>query len=280
MLEITRSRVMISSDIERREILLDTPAGRLFAKRWCCAAPDVEGRAPLVLLHDSLGSVELWRDFPEKLAAACLRPVVAYDRLGFGRSDPRPASVPLDFIAEEARIGFQQLKAALQIDRFAIFGHSVGGGMSVAIAAAFPKECEALIAVSAQAFVEDRTVAGILAAREAFAVDGQLERLKRYHGEKASWVLSAWIDRWLDPAFADWSLDAVLPRVQCPSLVLHGVRDEYGSTRHPERIAALSQGPSKMVIGDWGHVPYREAPEQVTRLVAEWLRAVPAETSD
>ena len=143
--------------------------------------------------------------------------------------------------------------------------------MAVGIAAAYPAECVGIITVSAQAFVEDRTVAGIRDAQAFFAQPGQRERLSRYHGCKASWVLGAWIDRWLDPAFSDWSLDSHLPEVVCPNLVLHGRGDEYGTVRHPERIAGLSTGASTTHIGGWGHVPHREAPEAVLALVAGWL---------
>lgn len=257
--------------VEAREFWIATPAGRLFAKRWDPVAADGADVAPLVLLHDSLGCVELWRDLPQRLALATARPVVAYDRLGFGRSDPHPGRLGADFIRNEARAGFTEVKAALGSQRFSVFGHSVGGGMAVGIAATYPAQCEAIVTVSAQAFIEDRTVAGIRAAQQAFAEPGQVDRLRRYHGDKAPWVLSAWIDTWLAPGFAGWSLDSELPQVRCPNLVLHGRRDEFGSVRHPEQIAELSAGPSTLHIGDWGHIPYREEPDVVVRLVAAWL---------
>lgn len=262
---------MTSNEIHSEEIWLDSSAGRLFVRRWNCIAPDAPDRPPLILLHDSLGSVEQWRQFPAELARSTKRSVVAYDRLGFGRSDPHPGQVSLDFIQGEALRSFRQVRDGLAIDRFAVFGHSVGGGMAVGIAAAYPLYCESLITLSAQAFVEDRTVAGIRAAQQAFRQPGQVGRLTRYHGDKATWVLSAWIDRWLDPAFAHWSLDPELPRVVCPSLVLHGSHDEYGSHRHPERIAGCSTGPSVMHIGEWGHVPHREQPDEIVRRVAARL---------
>lgn len=258
-------------DIKSRETRIDGDQGRLFAKRWDPVEQDTAAHSPLILLHDSLGSVELWRDLPEHLALALARPVITYDRLGFGKSDPHPGVLGVDFIRDEAITGFRDLKAALGFGRFAAFGHSVGGGMAVGIAAAYPDECEALVTMSAQAFVEDRTLAGIRAARQAFAEPGQVDRLRRYHGDKAPWVLAAWIDRWLAPEFAGWNLDRELPRVRCANLVLHGNHDEYGSVRHPQRIAELATGPSTLHIGDWGHVPYREDPLAVVRLVRDWF---------
>lgn len=267
---------MDTSAIETRTFQLPTPDGQLFAQQWTPTEPGAAERPPLVLLHDSLGSVELWRDLPAKLARAANRPVIAYDRPGFGRSDPQAGQVPLDFIRGEAHAGFAHVRAALAFDRFALFGHSVGGGMAVGIAAAYPDACEALVTVSAQAFVEDRTLEGVHAAQQAFAQPAQVGRLRRYHGDKAPWVLRAWIDRWLDPAFAGWNLDQDLPRVTCPTLVVYGNHDEYGSVRHPERIAGLAAGPSIVHVGDWGHMPHREDEGAVVDLVAGWLQGAGA----
>jgi len=249
---------------------ITTADGRLFAKSWHPAA--AAETAPIVLLHDSLGSVELWRDFPERLAQVTGRTVVAYDRLGFGRSDPYPGTLPLDFIEREAHGAFAAVREQLDLACFVAFGHSVGGGMAAHCAAAYPDQCRALITESAQAFVEDRTLAGIRAARQAFAEPDQFERLRKYHGDKAAWVLNAWIDTWLSDAFRAWSLDDVLPQVRCPLLAIHGDRDEYGSTHHPERLVRGASGPSRLaLLPGCGHVPHREAQPQVLDAVAAFL---------
>jgi pimeloyl-ACP methyl ester carboxylesterase len=241
------------------------PRGRLFARSWTPA--NGSSAAPIVLLHDSLGSVELWRDFPSALAEAASRRVVAYDRLGFGRSDLREGVMPLDFIADEASSFLPVVLEQLGIHRFIVFGHSVGGGMAVHCAAELGARCEALITESAQAFVEDRTVQGLRAAREQFKEAGQMQRLARYHGDKAPWVLEAWLGTWLSPAFAAWSLADVLPRVQCQVLALHGSEDEYGSARHPEMIGRLAGGPTRVALLEGaGHMPHREQPAQVLAL--------------
>lgn len=260
--------------VQTRDFWVNTDHGRLFAKRWESTSAPASDTAPLILFHDSLGCVELWRDFPERLVQATGRSVVAYDRLGFGRSDAHPATLNRDFVRDEARVAFRVLRDALGIERFVAFGHSVGGGMAVACAAAYSADCRALITESAQAFVEDRTIQGIVDARQAFAQPGQLERLKKYHDDKAAWVLSAWIDTWLAPAFADWNLDADLRRVHCPVLVLHGDHDEYGSARHPQRIGALTPGHSTVrILQGCGHVPHREQRDLVLELIAQWLAA-------
>ncbi len=250
---------------------IDTPSGRLYARSWPAPAGSSD-RAPLVLLHDSLGSVALWRDFPAQLALAAGRQVVAYDRLGFGQSDPHPGRLGGDFIADEARGGFAALVGHLGMERHYLMGHSVGGGMALSIAAAEPARCLGVITISAQAFVEDRTLAGIRVAQAQFAEPGQLARLAKHHGDKAAWVLSAWIDSWLAPGFANWSLDPILPRVRCPVLTLHGERDEYGSSRHPERIVAGVAGPARYLpLAGYGHVPQRENPAVVLAAVSEFF---------
>ena len=232
--------------------------------------------APIVLLHDSLGSVELWRGFPSALCKATDRQVVAYDRLGFGRSDPHPGTLALDFIASEAEGDFATVLRALGIPRFIVFGHSVGGGMAVNCAAHHGAACVALITESAQAFVEDRTVEGLEDARALFKDPGQVDRLKRYHGDKARWVLDAWIESGLAPAFATWSLRPVLPQVDCPALVIHGIDDEYGSPVHPALIAELSGGLARLeLMADTRHVPHREREADVVAMVRAFLETLP-----
>jgi pimeloyl-ACP methyl ester carboxylesterase len=261
--------------VATRDHWLATEYGRLFARVW--VPPDLRGYSdtPILLFHDSLGCVELWRDFPEQLAVATHRSVVAYDRLGFGRSDAHPGRLPLTFIRDEAATMVPRLCEALGMNAFIAFGHSVGGGMAIATAARWPERCVAVVTESAQSYVEDRTRAGLLAARVEFARPGQVERLARYHGAKARWVLEAWIETWLSPAFAGWSLDEDLRAVRCPVLALHGDQDEYGSAEHPGRIARLTHGPSKAVILEGcGHVPHREQPAQVLTEVAQFLASL------
>lgn len=257
------------SSVESQDVFVPTGSGQLFARRW---TPDTPGAndVPVVLMHDSLGCVELWRDFPERLAAATGRAVIAYDRLGFGRSDPNAATLAPDFVVREPNEGFRAIRETLGIDRYAVFGHSVGGGMAIASAAAHGSACQALITESAQVYAEERTLGGIRQARISFAQPGQLDRLKKYHGEKAAWVLGAWIDTWLSPDFADWNLDAELARVTSPALALHGDNDEYGSTEHARRISRLA-GARQVIFTQCGHVPHREIPEQVLETVSGWL---------
>lgn len=248
---------------------LDVPGGRIFSRTW---VHEKSTRSPLILLHDSLGSIDLWGSFPSALAEATQRTVIAYDRLGFGRSSPRVEPPSIRFIFEEAEIYFPALKRELGFREFVLFGHSVGGTMAVIIAGHFPNECQAVITEAAQAFVENRTIEGIQLAKEKFKNPQAIEKLKKLHGEKTQWVLDAWIETWLSPAFATWSLAADLPNVKCPLLAIHGEEDEYGSEKFPEMLTRLTGGKSQMeLIKDCGHIPHRERREVVLALVSTFL---------
>ncbi|MGH7018918.1 MAG: alpha/beta fold hydrolase [Brevundimonas sp.] len=267
------------SDVTVSDHLIPTPSGTLFARRWS----PVEGadRPAIILFHDSLGCVELWRDFPERLASATGCSVVAYDRLGFGRSDAHPATLSIDFMRDEASTSLPALLADLMIDRFIAFGHSVGGAMAVSCAAAWPDACAAVITESAQAFVEDRTLHGIREAKANFADPAQVARLARYHGDKAPWVLDAWIETWLAPAFAGWTMDAELAQLACPLLAIHGDLDEFGSLAHPRRIIdQAGSGGTQLILQSCGHVPHREQVDDVLKAIRAFLiRMAPAPSS-
>lgn len=259
--------------IEAAEAWVTTPDGRLYAKQWGGRVNDA-ARPPIVLLHDSLGCVELWRDFPQRLAQSTGHAVIAYDRLGFGKSDAYRGQMGPEFIQQEAYGGFAALTEQLGVDRFIVFGHSVGGGMAVSIAAAHPDRCAGLITESAQAFVEEQTREGIRIAQAQFAAPDQMGRLERYHGNKAQWVLDAWVNTWLSPAFAQWCLDDALLAVRCPVLALHGTEDEYGSSAQPERIVTLAGAPATLkLVQRCGHVPHREQEAVVLDAVNAFLTA-------
>lgn len=251
------------------EQYLDISQGQIFVRQWMpdnCAHLD-----PIVLLHDSLGSVALWRDFPEQLALTVNRPVIAYDRLGFGQSSARDALPSVDFVSEEAEIYFPQICQALQLSGFYLLGHSVGGGMSLLIAAS-NAHCKGVISISTQAFVEERTKEGIRVAQKAFQNPEQLERLKKWHGEKAQWVLSAWTEVWLSEGFADWNLIQEIKHITCPTLVIHGEDDEYGSAAFPQTIRDNVQGPVTMeIMPGCAHMPHKEHPDQVLEFIKQFF---------
>lgn len=249
---------------------LDILEGKIYFESW---TPDHQSGSPIILLHESLGCVAMWRDFPQQLSQKTGRQVVAYDRLGFGKSSARKELPSKKFIAEEAQQYLPNILKQLQIDKFVLFGHSVGGGMAVMCGKYLGKQCEAIISESAQAFVEERTRQGILQAEVSFNEPTVFAKLAKYHGDKTQWVLDAWIKVWLSEAFADWSLAQDLPSVKCPMLVIYGDRDEYGSVQFPETLAQLAGGlVQKEIIPQCGHIPHREKPEVILNLVHEFLK--------
>lgn len=259
--------------IPAHERYVSTPAGNLYVKCWVPHTKDSTPKlAPVILFHDSLGCVELWRDFPEMLARSLGRQVIAYDRPGFGRSYSRSDDLETDFIVYEATGPFTTICNELGVEEFLALGHSVGGAMAAVCAATFPDRCVALITEAAQAFVEDRTVKGILDAQSVFAEDGQINRLKKYHGEKADWVLRAWVETWVSDNFQNWNLNEVLSRVTCPVLAIHGDNDEFGSIAQPERYTSLPLGPCIMeILPNCGHVPHKEMSEAVVSVTMRFL---------
>ncbi|MFO0829524.1 MAG: alpha/beta hydrolase [Phycisphaerales bacterium] len=264
---------MDASTDSTRDAFVDVPGGRVFVRAWERASRE----SPLILLHDSLGCVDLWREFPGALSRRLRRTVFAYDRLGFGRSSERHDVPSADFVREEATTQFPALRRALGIDRCVLFGHSVGGSMAFHIASTWPDACDAVISEATQPVMEERTFEGIRDACRVFARPEQFEKLRRLHGSRAEWVLRAWAERWLSPEFARWSLEAVLAAVRCPILAIHGDRDEFGSIAFPRAIERWSSGPCTVAILEpCGHVPHRERANDVLTLVARFLEGTSA----
>jgi len=258
--------------IQSIEKYIDVPGGQLYARTWSVKEAQ---ECPIVLLHDSLGCVEMWRDFPSLLCERTGRLVIAYDRLGFGRSSKRQGLPSTQFISEEADIYLPQVLKAFNIEQFSLFGHSVGGAMAVVAAGHFGKSCLCVITESAQAFVEDRTRQGIIQAQVDFENPTVFSKLAKYHGEKTRWVLDAWIQVWLSQEFATWSLKDDLPMMTCPVLAIHGEKDEYGSVQFPEMIFELAGGMAeKKIIADCGHVPHREKQDLILDLVTQFIVSI------
>ena len=244
---------------------------QIFVKTW--DENTSSAKYPIILFHDSLGCTEMWRDFPEQLAKATGRKVISYDRLGFGQSSQRIQRPSMRFVNEEGEKIIPEIMKAFNLTKAVLFGHSVGGAMALASASVHPELCEAVISESAQAFVEDRTVSGILVAAKNFEDPNEFAKLKKYHGLKARWVLLAWVRRWLSFDFANWSLKEDLRGVKCPVLVIHGDKDEYGSVKFPEMICeTLGSKAQKEILSDCGHVPHREKPTIVLEKVSDFLK--------
>ena len=252
--------------------------GNLYVKSW--TPPESNTWPPVILFHDSIGCVDMWRQFPAALAAHLKTRVIAYDRLGFGRSSARSGLPSIRFVTEEAETYFPALRSQLGVQQFIAFGHSVGGGMAVLAGGRSGADCRAVITESAQSHVEDLTLRSIAAGKSKFGDANELAKLERYHGQKARWVVDAWTDTWLTPEFRDWTIEHELPKVVCPLLAIHGELDEYGSVGFPDTLAALTSGVAeKLILRSCGHVPHREQQEAVLDGVKKFLdRNVPVST--
>lgn len=263
--------------IHSKEFTVDIADHRVFVKTW---TPSVMvSDAPLILFHDSLGCVELWKNFPQRLAQKLSRRVIAYDRIGYGYSDGRRGRASKQFIEEEAQVYFPLIKKAFGLTRYAVLGHSVGGSMAINVAA-FDRDCEAVISMSAQAFVEDITIRGVRQAQQAFKQPEQIAKLEKWHGDKAQWILHAWIDTWLAPDFAHWNLLEALQRLHCPVLAIHGDQDEFGSSAFPKFIIDNAADESAMLLlENCGHMPHKECSNEVFSAVIEFLGASQSDTN-
>ncbi len=234
---------------------------RIEAAEW---RPDNAGRdgpaslRPIVLLHEGLGSVGLWRGFPAALAAATGRRVVAFSRFGHGRSGRPPRPRTPAFFHEEALEVLPAVLAAIDAREPILVGHS--DGASIALIHAGHHAVTGIALLAPHVIVEDVTIAAIEQARDRFA-DGDLrERLARHHDDPDA-AFRGWCDVWLDPAFRAWSLEPDAARVGAPTLLVQGVDDPYGTLDQLDRIEARVAGPVTRVHVPGGHSPHLDAPE-------------------
>lgn len=267
---------MTEHNIEIKEYVISGIEGNIFVKEWI--PNNLVDNVPLMLMHDSLGCVELWRSFPKILATALSKRVIAYDRLGFGQSSECTTLATKSFIKEEALQHFPYLKKQLNIRDYLLLGHSVGGVIAINIAAN-DRDCQGVITIASQAFVEPLTRKGIKEAQTMFQNAEQMQRLEKYHGARAKWLLSSWINIWLSAEFSTWSLEDCIGKIQCPVLALHGDKDEYGSKAFPEFIInkVANSGVSNknknvlVMLKDCGHAPHKEKTEQVLTSVTDFV---------
>jgi pimeloyl-ACP methyl ester carboxylesterase len=260
----------MSLDRRPTELVLD--GVKLHAIR--VAPPRARAKPVVVLLHDSLGSVGLWRDFPERLAEATGLEVLAYDRRGHGASDPfGPRPRTSAYLHDEAATLSRVLDEAA-VEEAVLFGHSDGGSIALLAAAHHPRRIRAVIAEAAHVFVEERTLEGIRAAQRTLAEGDLLARLVKHHGPKAAALAAAWIETWLSPWFRGWNVEEDLRRIRCPVLVVQGELDEYGTDAQVHAIARGVSGPARtLLLPGARHTPHREAVEVVLGAVAEFLGA-------
>ncbi|MEN2414926.1 alpha/beta fold hydrolase [Flavobacterium mesophilum] len=232
-----------------------------------------ENKPTIVFLHDSLGCIELWRDFPKRISDACQCNLLIYDRLGYGKSDPMLSFVRKpNYLESEAEI-LNQLLGALNVENAILFGHSDGGSIALIAASKFPERIKMVICEAAHIFVEEITLNGIKEAVEAYNTTNLSLKLQKYHGNKTETVFKAWTETWLRDDFRNWNIEHLLPKIHSPLLFIQGENDEYGTLDQVEKTLALVTGESeKYIVPNAGHTPHKEVSDFVVSKTTEFIK--------
>jgi pimeloyl-ACP methyl ester carboxylesterase len=247
-------------------------AGRTLNYEWLDGPQD----APvLVFLHEGLGSIRQWRDFPAKLVQATATRGLVYDRYGYGQSDvlqePRRE---VDFMHDEALKSLPELLSSLEVERPVLVGHSDGASISLIHAGAgFP--VRGIIAMAPHVFIEPICISSIRKACALFEETDLKEKLGRYHRDVAK-TFYGWADVWRDPHFTAWDIrDDYLPKISCPVLGIQGLQDEYGTMAQLDEIAARAGGTCKLLkLDQCGHSPFRDQAEAVLAAAEDFARGL------
>ena len=230
------------------------------------------GKPPLVLLHEGLGSVALWRDFPSKLAARTGCEVIATSRYGYGKSAPLAEKRTVRYMHDEALVALPELLERLRLADPVLVGHSDGASISIIYAGEGRWRPRALVLMAPHVFVEDVTVESIAAAGEAWRTTDLPKRLGRYHADVEG-AFRGWNDIWLDPAFRAWNIEEYLPGIACPILAIQGADDEYGTLAQLDAIArgATNARVTRLVLPDCRHSPHRDQPEATLAAISDFV---------
>jgi len=227
-------------------------------------------RPTLVLLHEGLGSVAMWRDFPGRLAHATGCNALVYSRHGYGSSDPLCCDRPVRYMHDEALLALPELLDRLAIERPILVGHSDGGSIALIHAGAGVRAVTGVVTLAAHVLVEDISVASIAAARTAYETTDLRARLERYHADVDSAFLG-WNRIWLHPDFRAWNIEEYLPSIACPVLAVQGDDDEYGTMEQMRRIGAQVPDAELLVLEDCRHSPHRDQPEAVIDAITRFV---------
>jgi len=229
------------------------------------------GTPPVVVLHEALGSVSHWRDFPQRLADACGAEAIVYSRLGHGRSSRREGPYGAGYLEEEALDWLPALLESLRVARPVLFGHSDGASIALIAAARWSEPPAGLVALAPHVMVEDEGLTGIRRAMAAYDTTDFAERLARHHDD-APGVFRRWHEAWLDPARRGWTIEDLLPRIACPVLAVQGEQDEYATMEQVQRIARAAKDVEVLAVAGCRHSPHRDQPEAVLRAAAAFVQ--------
>jgi pimeloyl-ACP methyl ester carboxylesterase len=228
----------------------------------------------VVFLHDSLGCIPLWRDFPKQLGELSRCNVLLYDRHGYGASGNfvKPKR-QIDYLEDEAAVLIKLLET-LNIQQPILFGHSDGGSIALIATAKYPGKITAVITEGAHIFVEAETLKGIREAIDQYQTTDLKTKLEKYHGDKTDAMFNAWTKTWTSDAFQSWTIENFLPLVQCPVLVIQGEKDEFGTIAQVDGIVnQVSRKATKAVLPGIQHNPHKENPELILTLTADFIKS-------
>lgn len=221
-------------------------------------------RPHVIFLHEGLGSVAQWKDFPDRFCRAHGFAGLVYSRYGYGNSTPRPHDERWgpDYLHRQAREVLPALIDRLGLVKPWLFGHSDGASIALLAAAHLGDELAGAVVAAPHIMVEDIAIRGIRAARDAYLNGPLRDRLARHHADVDS-AFWAWNDTWLDPGFQDWDIRADVEKIHIPLMAIQGVDDEYGTLEQVEGIARLAPQTRLLVLPGCGHAPHRDATERV-----------------
>ncbi len=225
-----------------------------------------------VLLHEGLGCVAMWRDFPEQLATATGRGVLCYSRRGYGGSDPADLPRPLSYMHDEALDVLPRILEHWDLQEPVLVGHSDGASIAAIYAGgSVEPRAGGLVLMAPHFFTEESGLASILAARTAFENDELRERLARFHGDNVDCAFKGWNDAWLDPGFRKWNIEHFLRDIRMPVLVIQGVDDEYGTSAQVDAARAACQGPvDAIMLSHCRHSPHRDSVDETLTAIAQF----------
>ncbi|MCP5426320.1 MAG: alpha/beta hydrolase [Gammaproteobacteria bacterium] len=224
----------------------------------------------LVMLHEGLGSIAMWRDFPDWVAKAARCNVLVYSRYGYGWSDPLTSSRAVDFMHEEALQTLPALLEQLEISQPILLGHSDGASIALIHAGGADRPVTGVIVMAPHVMVEDISITSIQAARQTYLTTDLRDKLSRYHADVDS-AFWGWNDIWLHPDFRAWNIEEYLPRIRCPILAIQGEDDEYGTLEQIDRIARQAPDADLLKLQDCRHSPHRDQPQAVITACAHFI---------
>ena len=243
--------------------------------RWVNEA--ASGAPIAVFLHEGLGSIAMWRDWPQRLCERLGMRGLVYSRPSYGRSTPRPHHVkwPVDFMTAQARETLPVLLDALDIDiqerrRMWVIGHSDGGSIALLYAALFPDALAGAVAIAPHVFVEDISVESIAQTRQLYETTDLRSKLSRYHADVDS-AFYGWNDIWLNPAFREWNIAGELAGIRKPLLAVQGHDDNYGTMAQIDTIGERVPHAQLVKLDACGHSPHRDAPDALNDAIAAFV---------